>query len=106
MAAHPFVLEFTYNRSPDSFVSGHRRQREGYRIALVLSSLLRRSITWYPPKAVGNLDHAWVQLPNSGHAWNVAYCQILYEHASIHYICDAFTPTEGVSSIPLVPAES
>jgi hypothetical protein len=106
IAAHPFLLEFTYDRSPDGFVSGHRRQRDGYRIALLLSSLLRRSITWYPPKAVGNLNHAWVQLPNSGHEWNVAYCHIMYEHLSIAHIRDAFTPTDGLPSIPLVPAEN
>jgi hypothetical protein len=72
MAAHPFLLEFTYNRSPDPAVSRRRWQREGYRISLVLSSLLR-SITWYPPTAVGNLNHAWIQLPESGHSGNVAY---------------------------------
>ena len=33
VAAHPFLLEFTYNRSPDGFVGGCRRQREGYRTA-------------------------------------------------------------------------
>jgi hypothetical protein len=45
MAAHPFLLEFNYNQSPDFAVSSRRRQREGHRIGLVLSSLLRRSIT-------------------------------------------------------------
>jgi hypothetical protein len=105
-AAHPFLLEFTYNRSPDGFVSGRRRQREGYRTALVLSSLVRRSITWHLPMEVGNHKHAWVQLPNSGLAWNVAYCQSTYEHASIPYVRDAFTPTDGLAAIPLVTAEN
>jgi hypothetical protein len=106
MAAHPFLLEFTYNRSPDFGVSSRRRQREGHRIGLVLSSLLRRSITWHLPMEIGNRKHAWVQLPDSGHVWNVAYCQITYEHASIRYMPDNFTPTDGLAAIPLVPAES
>jgi hypothetical protein len=105
MAAHPFLLEFSYNQSPDFAVSGRRRQREGHRIGLVLSSLLRPSITWHLPMAVGNRDHAWVQLPNSGHVWNVGYCKITYEHTSIRYILDGFTPTDGVAAVPLVPAE-
>ena len=45
-------------------------------------------------------------MPNSGHVWNVAYCQITYEHTSIRYTPDAFTPTDGLAAIPLVPAES
>jgi hypothetical protein len=105
IAAHPFLLEFTYNRSPDDIVSGSRRQREGYRIVRVLSSLLRHSITWYLPKAIGNRHYAWVQLPNSLAVWNVAYCPITYDHASIRHIPDAFTPTDGLPLLPLIPAE-
>jgi hypothetical protein len=105
MAAHPFLLEFAFNQSPDFAVSGRRRQREGYRIALVLSSLLRRTVTWHQPREVGNRNHAWVELPSNDQARNVAYCHITYEHASIRYTPDAFTPTDGVAAIPLVPAE-
>jgi len=105
IADHPFLLEFTYNRSPDDFVSGRRRQRLGYRIALVLSSLVRRSIWWHLPTEFGNHLHAWVQLPNIGLVQNVAYCRITYGHASIPYLPGAFTPTEGMPSIPLIPAD-
>jgi hypothetical protein len=105
LGAHPFLLEFTYNKSSDYLVDSSRRQREGYRIALVLSSLLRCSISWHLPKAVGNRDHAWVQLPNSGQDRNVTYSKIMYDHASIRYIVDAFTPTVDLPSIPLVAAE-
>jgi hypothetical protein len=105
MAAFPFLLEFTYNRSPDEFVSGRRRQRDGYRLSLVLSALIRRSITWHLATEVGNRRHAWVQLPNSGGVWNVVYCSMTYDHASIRHLPETFTPTGELPPIPLVPAE-
>jgi hypothetical protein len=106
MAAHPFLLEFTYKRSLNESVSQRRREREGNRLALILSSLLRPNITWQRLLAVGNRNYAWVQLPNSGGKWNPAYCQIMYSHESIPHNLDNFTRTEGFSPIPLVPAEN
>jgi hypothetical protein len=105
MGAFPFLLEFTYNRSPDDLVSGRRRQQEGYRIALILSSLVKRSISWILPVEYGNHKHAWVRMPNGGGVWTVAYCQIAYEHPSIRYTPDTFTPSDALTAIPLVPAE-
>lgn len=106
IGAYPFLLESTYNKSPDNLIDSLRRERVGFRISLVLSSLLRRSITWHLPTAVGNRNHAWVQLPNSGHQPNVAYCTITYDHPSIRHIVDAFSPTDSLPSIPLVAAEN
>jgi hypothetical protein len=105
IGAYPFLLEFTYNQSPDFAVSSRRRQREGHRIGLVLSALLRRSITWHLPMAVGNRNYAWVQLPDSGSVPNFGYCRINYEHRSMRYIIDVFTPTDGIPAIPLLPAK-
>ncbi len=106
LAAHPFLLEFAYDRSPDFMVSMMRRHREQHRIALLLSSLLRGSITWYFAKSIGNSSHVWVQLPDPAPNWNVAYCQIAYEHASILRAVESFTPIDGLDAIPEVPAES
>ena len=102
-ANHPFLLEFTYDRSPDDLVSGRRHQREWHRIALVLNSLVRGSITWHLPMEVGTHKHAWVILPNTEGVRNVAYCPICYDHASIHNLPDTFTPIGGLAAIPLVP---
>jgi hypothetical protein len=105
VAPHPFLVEFIYNRSPEFTVSLCRRRREEHRLALLLSSLLKSSITWHLYKAVGGRHSTWVQLPNSGSVWNIAFCQIAYEHESIPHVLDAFTPTDGFGRLPLVPAE-
>src|SRR5258708_21699859 len=82
MGAYPFLLEFTYNQSLEFTVSGRRRQREGHRLGLILSSLVRRSITWHLPIAFGNRNFAWVRRDETPLEPVRDYARINYEPQS------------------------
>jgi len=105
VAAHPFLVESSYTKSPDFRVSGQRRGRERERLALLLSALLRVPVTWLSSRQIGARGKDWVLLPTAESGpWECAYCRHMYVHSSIKYDLEEFTPVATLGPIPVTPA--
>jgi hypothetical protein len=105
-AEHPFLLEFTYNRSNDPLMDVAHRHREARPIYLVLRAMLTTPVWWEGGRVVGTSGRSWVHLPSTTNPpeGNVDYLQHSYWYKGYMPKSEVFSPVDGIPPIAAIPA--
>lgn len=88
---HPFVIEFIFCDSPNTWIGGSRRLREAYRLALFLSAVLEGTISYRGIRG----RHHWVIVPPvTAQPPKYDYCQEGYWFDGLKVVDETFSALE------------